>query len=124
MGSHGLGTRRLKRRGSSWPPHSVVKAEVLMWPRDPPREMFAGCYTRPRVLTDGGLRERGRKMKRHKPSARSVMHDWSLKTLLNPKWLLRPYTPQINHYGGSPHRDFAVAEVRSICGLPVAASEP
>jgi hypothetical protein len=103
MGSHGLGTRCLKRRGSSWPPHSLVKAEVLMWSRYPHREMFAGCYTRPRVLTDGGLRERRRKMKRHKPSAGSVMHDWSLKTLLNPKWLLRPLHSADKSLWWGPH---------------------
>ena len=56
MGSDGLGTQRLKRRGSSWPPHCVVKAEVLMWSRYKLREIVAGCYIRPRGLTDSGSR--------------------------------------------------------------------
>jgi hypothetical protein len=57
MGSDGPGTQRLKRRGSSLPPHCVVKAEFLMWSRYKLREMVAGWYTRPRVFTDSGSGE-------------------------------------------------------------------
>ena len=107
MESDGPGTQRLKRRGGSLPPHCVVKAEVLMWSRYKPREMVAGCFTRPRVLTDSGWREVT--WKNETPQATRQGRDaWlGVKDLTKPEEASpTPNIPQIDHYGGVPRSRF------------------